>query len=342
MGVNLSGLIEPRTVELSELEGKTVAIDTYNTIYQFLSIIRQPDGSPLCDRMGRVTSHLSGILYRTSNLIAQGIEPCFVFDGAPHELKKATLAERKERREKATSEWEDAKEEGDLKKAFSKAQQTSKMTPEIRESSKELISYLGLPVVIAPSDGEAQAAYMCAKGDVWASASQDFDSILFGTPTLVRNMTITGRRKIPGKDQYKDVRTEIIDSKEFLRSLGITREQLVDMCILIGTDFNPGVPGIGPKKSLKLIKDHGNIEKVMNHMSIEITEYQEIRDIFLNGRYSDDYSTASAEINREETIRMLEGYDFSKERIENTLDRIEASRKSNRAKKSQRSLDTWF
>ena len=170
MGVNLSGLVEPRTVGLSELGGKTVAIDAYNTIYQFLSIIRQPDGSPLCDRTGRVTSHLSGILYRTSNLIAQGIEPSFVFDGRPHELKKATLSERKERREKAVTEWEDAKEEGDLKKAFSKAQQTSRMTSEIRESSKELISYLGLPIINAPSDGEAQAAYMCSKGDVWASA----------------------------------------------------------------------------------------------------------------------------------------------------------------------------
>jgi len=342
MGVNLSGLIEPKTVELSELDGKTVAIDAYNTIYQFLSIIRQPDGSPLCDRTGRITSHLSGILYRTSNLISQGIEPCFVFDGKPHELKMATLAERRERREKATTEWEDAKEEGDLKKAFSKAQQTSKMTPEIRESSKELISYLGLPIVNAPSDGEAQAAYMCSKGDVWASASQDFDSILFGTPTLVRNMTITGRRKVPGKDQYKDVKTEIIDSKEFLGSIGVTREQLVDMCILIGTDFNPGIPGIGPKKSLKLIKDHKDLEHVMSHLSLEIPSYQEIRDIFLNGNYTDGYSTSVSDIQRDKVIEMLEGYDFSRERIENTLNRIDESRKSTKAKKAQRSLDKWF
>ncbi|MDR1690281.1 MAG: flap endonuclease-1, partial [Candidatus Methanoplasma sp.] len=303
---------------------------------------RQPDGSPLSDRTGRVTSHLSGILYRTSNLISQGIEPSFVFDGKPHELKKATLTERKERREKATMEWDDAKEEGDLKKAFSKAQQTSKMTPEIRESSKELISYLGLPIINAPSDGEAQAAYMCSKGNVWASASQDFDSILFGTPTLVRNMTITGRRKVPGKDQYKDVRTEIIDSKAFLDAIGVTREQLVDMCILIGTDFNPGVPGIGPKKSLKLIKDHKDLEHVMSHLSIEIQSYQEIRDIFLGSEYTDDYSTVPSEIDREAVIDMLKEYDFSQERVENTLDRIDASRKNTKAKKSQRSLDSWF
>lgn len=342
MGVNLSGLFEPNTVELSELTGKTIAIDAYNTIYQFLSIIRQPDGSPLCDRTGRVTSHLSGILYRTSNLIAQGIEPSFVFDGKPHELKKATLTERKERRDKAMTEWEDAKEEGDLKKAFSKAQQTSRMTPEIRESSKELIRYLGLPIIEAPSDGEAQAAYMCSKGDVWASASQDFDSILFGTPTLVRNMTITGRRKVPGRDQYRDVKTEIIDSKEFLEFLGITREQLVDMSIMIGTDFNPGVPGIGPKKGLKLVKDHGDLEHIMDHLKIDIPAYQEIRDIFLSSEYSDDYSTVPSEIDREGVLTMLKEYDFSQDRIENTLDKIDNSRKNTKAKQSQRSLDAFF
>ncbi|MCL2148609.1 MAG: flap endonuclease-1 [Methanomassiliicoccaceae archaeon] len=342
MGVNLSGLVEPEAVELSELEGRSVAVDAYNTIYQFLSIIRQPDGSPLCDGSGRVTSHLSGILYRTSNLISQGIEPSFVFDGAPHVLKTATLAERRERRDKAMAEWEYAVEEGDLKKAFSKAQQTSRMTAEIRESSKELITYLGLPVVDAPADGEAQAAYMCSKGDVWASASQDFDSILFGTPNLVRNMTVTGRRKVPGKDQYKDVRTEVIGSEGFLRALGVTREQLVDMCILIGTDFNPGIPGIGPKKSLKLIKSHGDLEGVMSHLSIDIPCHQEIRDIFLNSSYTDGYSTKPSEIDRAAVVEMLEGYDFTRERVEGALDRIEAARKSIKSRKSQRSLDSWF
>lgn len=342
MGVNLSGLAEFETIELSELNGKKIAIDAYNTIYQFLSIIRQPDGSPLRDRTGRVTSHLSGLLYRTSNLIAYGIEPLFVFDGKPHVLKKATLDERKERRDKATMEWETAVEEGDIKKAFSKAQQTSKMTSEIRESSKELIAHLGLPIIHAPSDGEAQAAYMCSKGDAWATASQDFDSLLFGTPVLVRNITITGRRKLPGKDQYRDVRTELVTSEEFLSKLGITREQLVDMSIMIGTDFNPGIPGIGPKKGLKLIKENKDLEHVMERQGIEIPLYQEIRDIFLAGDYSDEYSVEPGEIDRDAVMDMLEGYDFSRERVENTLNKIESSRKIARSKRNQRSLDSWF
>ena len=342
MGVNLSGLTEPKTVELQDLSGKTIAIDAYNTIYQFLSIIRQPDGYPLTDSKGNVTSHMSGLLYRTASLIEAGIEPVFVFDGKPHELKMGTINERRERREKAEKEWQKAVEEGDTRKAFTKAQQTSRMTPEILESSKELIGLLGLPVVHAPSDGEAQGAYMCAKGDVYASASQDFDSLLFGAPRLLRNVTITGRRKVPGKDVYRDVRTEIIDSKEFLEALGIDRPQLVDMCILMGTDFNAGIHGIGPKKGLKLIKDNGDIEGVLAHIGEEIPEYPQVRDIFLHGSYSDDYSVKAGDIDRDAVIEYMRSHDFSESRVTSALDRIEASRKANRARRQQSSLDAWF
>ena len=342
MGVNLSGLTEPVTIELPDLGGKTIAVDAYNTIYQFLSIIRQPDGYPLTDSNGNVTSHLSGLLYRTASLIEAGVEPIFVFDGTPHRLKMGTLNERKERREKAEKEWQKAVEEGDTKKAFSKAQQTARMTPEIKESSKELITLLGLPIVNAPSDGEAQGAYMCSKGDVYASASQDFDSLLFGAPRLLRNVTITGRRKVPGKDIYRDVKTEIIESGEFLESLGIDRPQLVDMCILMGTDFNEGIKGIGPKKGLKLIKDHGDIEHVLAHIGQEIPEYQEIRDIFLRSTYSDEYTVKPAPIDREAVIEYMKNHDFSENRVVSALDRIDASRKANKAKRQQKSLDAWF
>ena len=343
MGVNLTGLTEPKNIEMSDLKGRTVAVDAYNTIYQFLSIIRQPDGSPLTDTQGRVTSHLSGILYRTANLIESGISPSFVFDGKPHELKMDTIMERRAKREKAEKEWEDAKEEGDIKKAFSKAQQTSKMTPEIKETSRSLLSYLGIPTVDAPSDGEAQAAYMCRKGDVWASASQDFDSILFGTPTLVRNLTVTGRRKIPVRDQYKDVRTELIECDAFLSELGISREQLVDVCILMGTDFNPGISGIGPKKGLKLIRTHGDLEGAMRHLGEEIENYEEIRNIFLRSTYSDDYDLSANSVNREKVCELMcEEHDFSKERVISVIDRIENSRKAEDARKKQRSLfDQW-
>ena len=342
MGVNLSPITEAREIELSELRGKTVAVDAYNTIFQFLSIIRQPDGKPLMDDQGNVTSHLSGILYRTSNLIEAGIEPVFVFDGKPSELKSGTIEERVSRREKAKIEYEQALAEGDLKKAFSKAQQTSRMTPEILESSKELLKLLGIPVVQAPSDGEAQAAYMCSKGSVHAAASQDFDSILFGAPLLVRNLTISGRRKVPGKSIYRDVKTEIIDTESMLENLGLTREQLVDVCILIGTDFNPGISGIGPKKGLKLIQKHGDLEHALPEIGQKIPEYQDVRDIFLNGPHNDDYSVKPGTIDPDEVVEMMTGHGFSPERVRNVVTKISDARKAESSRRKQRSLDQWF
>jgi len=343
MGVNLSGLVEPKNANLEDLRGKTVAVDAYNTIYQFLSIIRQPDGTPLTDSRGRITSHLSGLLYRNVNLIEAGIEPSYVFDGAPHVLKSNTISERRERRAKAEEEWEKAKEEGDIKKAFSKAQQTSRMTEEISRSSRELLGHLGLPVIDAPSDGEAQAAYMCSKGSVWAAASQDFDSILFGAATLVRNITITGRRKVAGRDMYKDVKIEVIDSSDYLRELGVSREQLVDVCILMGTDFNTGLQGIGPKKGLALIKKHGKLENALTHLGQTIEDHDEIRNIFLNGEHSDEYSIRPASMDRDNVKRLLcDEYEFSEERVESALNRIDSSRAAEAARKRQRSLDQWF
>ena len=342
MGVNLSPIVEADPVELSGLRGRTVAVDAYNTIFQFLSIIRQPDGRPLTDDEGRVTSHLSGLLYRTSNLIENGIEPAFVFDGKPSELKAGTIEERIARREKARREYEQALEEGDMKKAFSKAQQTSRMTPDVLESSKELLRLMGIPVVQAPSDGEAQAAYMCMKGDVYAAASQDYDSILFGAPLLVRNLTISGRRKMPGKNVYKTVVPEIVDTGRMLSGLGVTREQLVDVCIMIGTDFNPGVPGIGPKKGLKLIQKHGTLEAVIDANGYDVPGYEDVREIFLNGPKSDDYSVRHGAVDEQGVLDLMTQRGFSQDRVRTVLNKIEASRKAESERRKQRSLDSWF
>ena len=342
MGVNLSDLTEPKSMEMEDLRGKKVAIDTYNIVYQFMSAIRQPDGYPLCDSKGRTTSHLTGLLHRTASLIEAGIEPVFVFDGKPHPLKQATLDGRKERREKAEQEWKDAVERGDMKTAHTKAQQTSRMTDEVKESAKELIRYMGLPIVDAPSDGEQEAAYICRRKDVWATASQDFDSLLFGTPVLLRNLTMTGRRKVPGKDIYREIKTEVIDSEEFLRNLGISREQLVDMCILMGTDFNTGIKGIGPKKALKLVRENGDLESVLRKIGEDIPDYQEIRGIFLDYEGSDDYSVEHGPLDRQAVVDMLTSYDFSADRVNSAVDRIESARKEEERKRKQKALDAWF
>ena len=342
MGVNLSPIVEASPIELSDLRGKSVAIDAYNTIFQFLSIIRQPDGKPLMDDEGMVTSHLSGLLYRTANLIENGIEPSYVFDGKPSELKAGTIEERIARREKATREYEEALREGDMQKAFSKAQQTSRITPDILATSKELLGLMGVPVVQAPSDGEAQGAYMCRKGDVHAAASQDFDSILFGAPTLVRNITISGRRKVPGKSLYKTVQPEIIDTEAMLGDLGVTREQLVDVCIMIGTDFNPGVSGIGPKKGLKLIQQYGSLEKVIAAKGYDIPGYDDVRAIFLDGPRSDDYSVKPGRVDVDGVLSMMSSHGFSEDRVRTVLNKMESARKAESERRKQRSLDSWF
>ncbi|MEM0297026.1 MAG: flap endonuclease-1, partial [Zestosphaera sp.] len=290
MGVDLRELIEGSPAvkvinDLRELRGKAVAIDAYNALHQFLAAIRQPDGTPLMDGRGRVTSHLSGLFYRTINLVESGLKPVYVFDGKPPELKAKEIAERTAIREESLKKYEAALAEGRVEEARKYAQATGRLTTEMVDDSRKLLNAMGIPYVNAPSEGEAQAAHMARKGDVWASVSQDYDSLLFNTPRLLRNITISGKRKLPGKEVYVDVRPELIELDNLLKSLGVTREQLVDIAILLGTDFNPdGVKGVGPKTAFKLIKTHGTLDnaiKTLPNVKIDFN-YEEIRKIFLN------------------------------------------------------------
>ncbi len=328
MGVDLSDLVVAKDLEPRDLMGRTVAVDAYNAIYQFLSVIRQPDGTPLMDPRGRITSHLEGLLNRNANLVEMGLRPAYVFDGIPPERKEATVRERRERRESALRDWERAKAEGDIKRAYSKASQSSRITNEIVESARILLTHLGLPVVQAPEEGEAQSAYMCAKGDVWASASQDFDSLLFGAPRLVRNLTLAGRRKMPGREEYKEVRMQLIDRQETLSTLGLSGPQLVDLCILMGTDFNPGIPGVGPKKALRLIKQHGTLAGALQALGVDDPDMLEVRAIFLDFERTDDYKLVWKAPDRQGVLAMLCGeYGFSEKRVSGALDRFASGKK---------------
>jgi flap endonuclease-1 len=339
MGVKLSGIIQAEPKKMRDFNGWTIAIDAYNTLYQFLSIIRQPDGTPLVDRRGRVTSHLSGVLYRTTNLIENGIKPVYVFDGKPDELKNNTIAQRKAVKEKAKEEYEKAIEEGDLEKARMKAQQTSKLTWEMVDETKRLLELMGIPYVQAPSEGEAQASYMSAKGDVNATASQDYDSLLFGAPKLIRNLTITGRRKLPRKRIYVNIEPEIIHTEKNLQFLGITRKQLVDIAILVGTDFNEGIRGIGPKKALKLIQKYGTLENVIKNKGYEIPNYERVREIFLNPKVTDDYELKWNGPNADGIKEYLcKERDFSENRVSSAINRLIEARK----KAGQTTLDAWL
>ena len=268
MGVNLSALVEPQKIELSSLAGKTLAIDAFNTLYQFLSIIRDRfTGEPLRNSKGQVTSHLSGLFYRTLHFLENGIQPVYVFDGKPPEWKRAVSEQRTAIRAEAERKWQEALAEGDVEAVRTYSQAASKMTPDIIQSAKTLLEYMGVPWVQAPSEGEAQAAAMVNAGQAYASGSQDWDSLLFGAKKMVKNLAISGRRKLPGKEKYVEVQPEIIELSAVLQKLELTHDQLILLGLLVGTDYNPvGVRGVGPKTALKLVREHKTLAGLLPHI----------------------------------------------------------------------------
>ena len=250
MGVQISKILPKRELEIKDLSGKVLAVDAFLWLHQFLSIIRQRDGTPLMDSKGRTTSHLSGLLYRSARLMENNIKLIWVFDGEKPDLKTMTIKERKERKQEAYKKWKEALSLGDMEEAKKAAQMTSSLTGEMIEDSKKLLKYLGIPIVQAPSEGEAQCAYLCQKKIAYAVASQDSDSLLFNSPRLVRNLSITGKRKVPRSNTFVEIKPEMIELNLVLKELGIKREQLIILGMLVGSDYNPGIKGIGPKKAL--------------------------------------------------------------------------------------------
>ena len=343
MGVALRDLVPKRAIKLEELSGKSIAIDAYNALYQFLAIIRQPDGTPLKDNTGRVTSHLSGLLYRTSNLLELGIKPVYVFDGAPPALKAVEIKRRMKVKEEALVQYERALREGRTQEARVYAQATSHLKDYMTEDSKKLLDLMGVPWIQAPSEGEAQAAHLARRGHADYCASQDYDSLLFGAPKFVRNITISGRRKLPSKNMYIEVIPEVVELDEVLKECGITYEQLVDVGILIGTDFNPdGIRGLGPKTALKLVKEHGTLEQALPHVkNAEFpVEPQRIREIFLHPKVTDNYRLEWQEPNVEGVVDFIcRGRDFSEDRVRKALEKIQSGVTKQKGKTT---LEKWF
>jgi len=343
LGVDLAEIIPEEPTTLDALLNKTLAVDAYNTLYQFLAIIRQPDGTPLKDRAGRVTSHLSGLLYRTANLVEKGLKLAFVFDGKPPELKEMEIRRRRVLKEEAAVRYERAIKEGKMREARTYAQATSRLKDLMVDDSKRLLDALGVPWIQAPSEGEAQAAFMAARGDVWGVASQDHDSLLFGAPRMTKNLAITGRRKLPRREAYVEVEPVIVELAKVLKEFSMTREQLVDVGILIGTDFNPdGVRGIGPKTALRLIREYGNLETVMSkNPEIKISpDPNSIRRIFLEPKVTREYSLNWSKPDEEKIIAFLcRERDFSEDRVRKALSRMQATTSRQHAKTT---LESYF
>ena len=340
MGLDLKSLLVRDKTKLESFTNKIVAIDAYNAIYQFLAIIRGPEGLHLTDTQGRVTSHITGLLYRNINFLSLGIKPVYVFDGKPPSLKSAEIEHRKQIKKDATVKYERAVSEGKMEDARKFAQQTTSMKDGMVEDSKHLLDLFGIPYIQAPSEGEATAALLTTTGHADIAASQDFDSILFGARKLVRNFTNSGRRKLPNRNTYIEIEPEIIDYKKNLEALGITREQLIDVGILIGTDFNPdGFERVGPKTAIKMIKEYGKLENITQiQEQLEMIDYNAIRKIFLEPEVARVDKIEFGEVKYDDIINYLSNErSFSRDRVNSSLNRLKKSLE----KKSQ-TLEKWF
>ena len=340
MGLDLKSLLVRDKTKLESFTNKIVAIDAYNAIYQFLAIIRGPEGLHLTDTQGRVTSHITGLLYRNINFLSLGIKPVYVFDGKPPSLKSAEIEHRKQIKKDATVKYERAVSEGKMEDARKFAQQTTSMKDGMVEDSKHLLDLFGIPYIQAPSEGEATAALLTTTGHADVAASQDFDSILFGARKLVRNFTNSGRRKLPNRNTYIEIEPEIIDYRKNLEALGITREQLIDVGILIGTDFNPdGFERVGPKTAIKMIREYGKLEDVTQiQEQLEMIDYNAIRKIFLEPEVARVDKIEFGEVKYDGIINYLSNErSFSRDRVNSSLNRL----KKSLDKKSQ-TLEKWF
>ncbi|HEV8210006.1 MAG TPA: flap endonuclease-1 [Vicinamibacterales bacterium] len=327
MGVVLTPIITKETISLSALRGRTLAVDGHGELYQFLALIRLRDGTPLKDSTGRVTSHLTGLFYRVTRLIAEhGVGLVFVFDGAAPALKAREIEKRRAVRTRYLEEHAAALARGDAAAAYSKATMTSRLTREMIAEARELLRLMGVPTVQAPSEGEAQASHMAATSPrVWAAASKDYDALLFGAPRLVRFLTISGKEFLPSQGAFRPIVPETLELARLLDAWHIDREGLVDLALLVGTDFNEGVHGIGPKKALKLVQQHGRIA----HMPAAVrdalgdpTVLNEVRRIYLAPDVTDAFDVEPFEPDLAGIVHFLcDEREFSRERVAAAIDR---------------------
>jgi len=346
MGLNIRDIIPRREVELSELGDKILCVDAFNALYQFLSTIRQPDGTPLMDNAKRITSHLSGIFYRNISLMNEGIKIVYVFDGKAPELKAKTYKKRQDIRDIAKEKYEIAKEQVDVMGMKRYSSQLLRLDDDMIAESKELLIAMGIPIIQAPSEGEAQAAYMARTNTrVYASVSQDYDSLLFGALKLIRNLTVSRKKKT--YNGYVEIKPEIIELEKVFNFLEINLEQLICLGILVGTDYNPkGIPGIGQKRALEIVKKYKVPYEIFKSVEEQILglpeedkfDWQEIFALFYKPEVSSE-DFEFEQFNEDKIKEILVGrHDFSEERVQKQIDKLREIKQ----KSQQKNLGKWF
>lgn len=331
MGVALKDMLVGKELALKDLSGKIICMDTSMLLYQFLTTIRQADGDYFTDSKGNITSHLIGLMSRISKLMREGLKLVFVFDGKPPELKKQEIERRKTAKTQAAAKYKEAASEKDTTEMRKYAARATRVTPEIIAETKRLVKAFGLPVVEAPSEAEAQATFMVKQGDAYAVATQDADPLMFGCPKVIRNLSLVGKHKRSNKLDYQTYKPELFELSEVLNGLGIDHKQFVLLCILIGTDFNPGgIKGIGPKHALKQVKEYANKEALVSALKDRMTfDFSAVHDIVTNIPIRDDYKLEWKDVD-ETSIRKLlvEEHEFSSKRVEDMLESLQEYSKS--------------
>ncbi|XP_064398487.1 flap endonuclease 1-like [Halichondria panicea] len=260
--------------EIKTYFGRKVAVDASMSLYQFLIAVRM-DGSQLTDSDGDTTSHLIGFFYRTIRMLENGIKPVYVFDGKPPEMKSGELLKRSEKRAEAEKGLVTATDKGDQEQIEKFQKRLVKVTPKHVEECKRLLTLMGVPFVAAPCEAEAQCASMVKAGLVYATATEDMDCLTFGSSVMLRHLTASEAKKMPVRE---------IHLEKLLAELGVTQQEFIDLCILLGCDYCDSVKGVGPAKAITLIRDHKNIEEIIEKgKKLNIPEnwlYQEARRLF--------------------------------------------------------------
>jgi flap endonuclease-1 len=319
VGVAITAILEKQPISLDDLRGKIIVVDAFNMLYQFLTTIRMPDGTPLKDSQGRVTSHLVGLFARTTNLMERGVKLAFVFDGKKPVLKRREVERRVAAKQDAAAKYSAAVESRDVEAMKKFAGRTVSLTPEMVEETKTLLRALGLPVIQAPSEAEAQASRYVREGHAFAVASQDADCLLFGCPRYIRNLSLSGRRKKPGTPLYITVEPELIDLQRNLALLRLTQQQLISLGMLVGTDFNPGgIKGIGPKKALKLVQEHPQKEILFATVQWDehnLVPWQDVWEVLEHMPTDPPQNLEWGGVRRAEIEEMLRSRGFSEERF---------------------------
>ena len=344
MGVAIKDLIEKKDISIKDLKDKILVVDAYNNLYQYISSIRQRDGSLLTDSKGKVTSHLVGLFSRTTKLMIKGLKLVFVFDGEAPDLKKTERERRANIKKDAQKKYEEAKQKEDIDGMRKYASRTSRLTPEMVDEAKKLLVALGIPIVQAPSEGEAQAAHIVKNGDGFAVVSQDYDAFIYGAPKVIHDLNISAKRKKINTFEYKKINPKLIVLGNVINQLGIDQEQLIILSILVGTDYNiGGIKGIGPKTALKLVKQYGkDFDDIFYENNWNDNFNFKWTDVFYtikNMKVTNDYNLEWKPVNEKEVIKLLvEEHEFSEERVMKTIQDLN----KNQGNRQQKGLGDFF